>query len=566
MTQIYDNWERLVAATLKRDQIWQLCHAHSREPSVASSYSSEFSSLPSPLVTFPHGAFHEEIFVNGERLSPAELLILRSCRRPPKKLKSGHYWYDKHSGFWGKQGKMPSQIISPHLIVGGALSERASEGNTDVYVNGREITKMERRLWEVAGGQCSRDTHIWLYEDGLYQYEAHTKCKSFWDTAHFAFQTGMKLLCYLISYPFPHKPHYVSGEQSMPDRMEQNEHRHLLLIGVNGSGTNTIFNQAKVLYKDELVLEDELEHTKLLIQRNTCHYIYLLLVAREKFLEEDLNELRKHQSSNESLFTGLLASENASAVPPIYKNSLQQCAYYILKPNYKPSDTDILYAEAPSFVTSLNFSFPLPLVLPRYELTRLSIHEYGDDCKWIERFAGMELAIFCISLNDYDQFVGGDSGAPVNKMIAIQKAFESFVTRFYQTKVLLLLTKHDLFEQKIERVPLHLCEWFSDFHPIKDDGSQHLGQMAVHYISHKFKRLYAALTGRKLYVVPVNCLVKDSIDGALRYAGEILDWDKWSRSYVTDESTSSDDEPTSGLCNLTEFKKLDVALADWKPY
>ncbi|KAK6155875.1 hypothetical protein DH2020_010123 [Rehmannia glutinosa] len=51
MSAIYDNWDRLVAAVLKKEQLWQLCHDHSRSPSVlseASDFSSSFN-LRSPL-------------------------------------------------------------------------------------------------------------------------------------------------------------------------------------------------------------------------------------------------------------------------------------------------------------------------------------------------------------------------------------------------------------------------------------------------------------------------------------------------------------------------------------
>ncbi|KAK6155864.1 hypothetical protein DH2020_010112 [Rehmannia glutinosa] len=51
MSAIYDNWERLVAAVLKKEQLWQLCHDHSRSPSAlseASDFSSSFN-LRSPL-------------------------------------------------------------------------------------------------------------------------------------------------------------------------------------------------------------------------------------------------------------------------------------------------------------------------------------------------------------------------------------------------------------------------------------------------------------------------------------------------------------------------------------
>lgn len=42
------------------------------------------------------------VYVNDDPLSRQELLMLRSCQKPPKNLKPGRYWYDKESGFWGK--------------------------------------------------------------------------------------------------------------------------------------------------------------------------------------------------------------------------------------------------------------------------------------------------------------------------------------------------------------------------------------------------------------------------------------------------------------------------------
>ncbi|GFQ04697.1 probable inactive receptor kinase at4g23740 [Phtheirospermum japonicum] len=49
MSANYDNWERLVAAVLKKQQLWELFHDHSRSPSIlseASDLSSSFSSRP----------------------------------------------------------------------------------------------------------------------------------------------------------------------------------------------------------------------------------------------------------------------------------------------------------------------------------------------------------------------------------------------------------------------------------------------------------------------------------------------------------------------------------------
>ncbi|CAN1811106.1 Extra-large guanine nucleotide-binding protein 1 [Linum perenne] len=67
---------------------------------------------------------------------------IQSCANSPNKLKPGNYWYDKVSGLWEKEGQKPSHIVSAHMNVGGPIDANASNGNTQVYINGREITKV----------------------------------------------------------------------------------------------------------------------------------------------------------------------------------------------------------------------------------------------------------------------------------------------------------------------------------------------------------------------------------------------------------------------------------------
>ncbi|XP_042007684.1 extra-large guanine nucleotide-binding protein 1-like [Salvia splendens] len=547
----------------------------------------------------------EYICVNGVPLYNDELVMLQSCPNPPKKLKPGNYWYDKVSGLWGKEGQKPLQIISPHLNVGGPIKADASNGNTQVYINGREITKVELRMLKLAGVQCAGNPHFWVNEDGSYQEEGQNNTKGFiWGKA------GTKLLCAVLSLPVPSKSSYTCGEQiSSSDYLEQRAIKKLLLIGYSGSGTSTIFKQARILYKDIPFSEDEREHIKLIIQSHVYSYIGILLEGRERFEEESLNELGQNQSCGTTLaghddangeetpysicprlkaFSDWLLKINASgtleeifpaasreyaplvqelcssaafqatykrrheleSLPSVSSHFLEQ-AVEIVKPDYRPSDLDILYAE---HVTSSNglacveFSFPEPVYdgdadcgdmhdsVLRYQLIRMQAKGFGENCKWLEMLEDVRIVIFCVSLSDYDQFALDGDGNRVNKMMLSKKLFENMVTHptFDQMEFLLLLNKFDSFEEKVEQVPLTTCEWFDDFHPVisrnrsNSNNANHptLGQLGFHYVAVKFKRLYVSLTGRKLYASAVKALEPVSVDAALKYAREVLNWDE----------------------------------------
>lgn len=242
------------------------------------------------------------VCVNGRKLGPEEMVLLQSCSCPPTKLKPGYYWYDKVAGFWGKEGQKPHQIISPHLNVGAGIMRHASKGDTGILINDREITKSELRMLQWAGVQCAGKPHFWVNADGTYQEEGQKNIKGkLWE------KPTTKLLCSFLSLPVPSKATNPSGEdvpntinRVMPEYLEKKTLQKILLVGSYGSGTSTIFKQAKFLYRSIPFSDDERQSIKVMIHSNIYTYLGILLEGRERFEEESLLEINKARSLHSS--------------------------------------------------------------------------------------------------------------------------------------------------------------------------------------------------------------------------------------------------------------------------
>ena len=54
-------------------------------------------------------------------------------------MQPGDYWYDQACGAWGYTGGPTMGFLVPGLQLGGKMSADASNGNTGVFINGRQL-------------------------------------------------------------------------------------------------------------------------------------------------------------------------------------------------------------------------------------------------------------------------------------------------------------------------------------------------------------------------------------------------------------------------------------------
>lgn len=99
---------------------------------------------PSASSPSPSSPPARQVFVNGVQLRDAQVTMLE--QKYATKLPDGNYWYDRICGAWGAMGGPVLCTIEPNQDLGGRLQPGASNGDTGVFINGRELHYLEIAL------------------------------------------------------------------------------------------------------------------------------------------------------------------------------------------------------------------------------------------------------------------------------------------------------------------------------------------------------------------------------------------------------------------------------------
>ncbi|KAH9653067.1 Guanine nucleotide-binding protein alpha-1 subunit [Citrus sinensis] len=176
---------------------------------------------------------------------------------------------------------------------------------------------------------------------------------------------------------------------------------------------------------------------------------------------------------------------------------LPDCANYFMEnlqrlsdANYVPTKDDVLYARVRTTgVVEIQFS-PVGEHKKSGEVYRLFDvgGQRNERRKWIHLFEGVSAVIFCAAISEYDQTLFEDEQK--NRMMETKELFDWVLKQpcFEKTSFMLFLNKFDIFEKKVLKVPLNVCEWFKDYQPVST-GKQEI-ENAYEFVKKKFEELY----------------------------------------------------------------------------
>ena len=112
------------------------------------------------------GVYINDILIEKEKIKEFETTYQIT-------IPDGRYWYDKECGVWGLEGGPTKGVLQPNWDIG-TLKSDASNGDTGIFLNGREVHREELTFFQplvyLLGGN-----RIWINNKGDIGLEGQPK-------------------------------------------------------------------------------------------------------------------------------------------------------------------------------------------------------------------------------------------------------------------------------------------------------------------------------------------------------------------------------------------------------
>ena len=255
----------------------------------------------------------------------------------------------------------------------------------------------------------------------------------------------------------------------LASKREMDKETKLLLLGTGESGKSTFAKQMQILHTSGFSSAERAKFRYIIFNNIIENALSLITGAQKLGIElhepDAASEVLKYDDFDAEDFLEIHAVIGTVWKDPGIQEAFAQsskfqlvdnCAYFmerieqVAQPDYVPSDQDILRAR--SKTTGI-----LETVFTISPLTFRIVDVGGQRSerkKWIHCFQDVTAIIFCVSLSEYDQRL--DEDETTMRMVESLRLFRQIVNSawFASSDIILFLNKKDLFEEKIQRVPL----------------------------------------------------------------------------------------------------------------
>ena len=258
-------------------------------------------------------------------------------------------------------------------------------------------------------------------------------------------------------------------EKLLQDLAKENEIIKILLLGNGECGKSTILKQMKILHLNGFKNDQERVEYRNIIWNNICTNICKIRSAMieldipydDKSIESMINKTYDKENLLNNNLKLLQSFWNDRGIQLCYTRRneyglIDNCFYYfkhlerIFSHSYIPSKTDILYSRQQTqgiITTEFNIN-----------QTNYCIYDVGgqrgERKQWIHIFNDVTAIMFIGALSEYDLYLNEDRSK--NRMEESLDLFETIVNMIYfkEARIILFLNKNDLFEEKIENIPI----------------------------------------------------------------------------------------------------------------